>query len=282
MVKLLDRAALARVVVAQSKRQGKKLTGSRRRVIDKEAPTLREGTLQEIWNRMPADLEATDRRDFRDALVSPFGAFNLHLYRAWLVTSLGQILRRPTPAGVFEDLRDGAKPTTDEPPRDHPQVGELHGLNARRYSKFLALRKRIESGALAAEVKRMTDTFDRYGVDDVRRELAWLRVLEPLLHGNESGFVEPSAGDLEKNPSTLAAYLDARATSEAILIEQGTVIERIQAIWSDYSGPHRPTAEGLSKMGLSRKQIAITTKTWNREQPKARKGRAGVHRRQAP
>jgi hypothetical protein len=100
----------------------------------------------------------------------------------------------------------------------------LKGPRARFAREHL---RRVLSGSLQAFVKenlpkthqKLLD-FEDWAVHRAqwdRTEMAWIRIIEPLLEHNESGFVEPSW--IEFPPAKLAEFLEAGFRRERILLE---------------------------------------------------------------
>jgi hypothetical protein len=217
MLKLTDPQLLASLLRDGIRSRGTSVNGAAH-AVGMSQPTLHSfvhGKRSSVRTSTAEKLRFLVRRKHRalfDQLLYPLEAQVVLLcYQRWCLQRMKSWLSRRTPSYVAVADRpvsvSGDGPSSIDV-RLRDWLGLVQRVRAEHFSHWAALERLL----------------DQHECGEERRQLAYLRVLEPLLEARDSAFVERRWDELEFGEKT--AFLNAGITRERILLNRRSDVER--------------------------------------------------------
>ena len=156
-------------------------------------------------------------------------------YQRWMVERAQRLVRSSAPhwnatRHLMEIVRD--EDVHDPPASDLLFMGELRGVALRRYHNLWSLVTHLDKTAPTEGVlSRFEAWMELHGHDHFRRNLALLRIVEPLMEAAESAFVERQWEEMTERE--LIAFVRAGIRREKILLSRSPNEVRIREVTAE-------------------------------------------------
>jgi hypothetical protein len=199
---------------------------------------VREDTARKLQLLVPRA-----HRDLFEHLLYPTEAHIVLLcYERWCLERIANWLRRETRSYVGvnprpEHVRGADGRAADVRQRDW--FGLLQRVRVERYSHWAALERLLQD----------------HGCTEQRKQVAYLRVLEPLLDARDSAFVERRWDELKDAEKT--AFLNAGITRERILLNRDSDVARSRRAAGQPAASWRPP-----RVHAVIQRVATKTREW--------------------